>query len=185
MGYIYIQDTGYIKPTNEGTQASSANMANAGTAVILKVAEFTPSLKRNISNNPELGLSVPSEVNLGSLENMKFSLTCKLDTNNVTDMGYVQDLLDMVASNGYKLMWYQYTSATPEKNNGKLIYQMALNSKFGHALTDGEKSAFTISDNFDHLHVHFYDIQPRQSTSNIITYTLLGIVLKVEASTGL
>ncbi len=186
MGAIYLQDSGYIKPTNEGSQASSGNMANAGTVVILKTAEFTPNVSRNLSASPEIGTSTPSEVNLGSLKNMQFSLTCKLDTSNATDMGYVQDLLDMVATNGYKLLWYQYTNSTTEKNNGALIYQIALNSKFGHAFTDGEKSAFSISDNFYHLHVLFKSIQPRQSAdSSIITYTLSGVVLKADASTGL
>lgn len=186
MASIRIQDTGYIKPTNEGSQASAANMSNSGTVVILKTAEFTPSLTRNLSNNPEIGGSTPSEVNLGSLENMKFSLQCKLDTNDATDMGYLQDLLDMVATNGYKVIWYQYANATNEKNNNQLIYQMALNSKFGHAFTNGEKTAFSISDNFYHLHVHFFDIQPRSSAgASIITYVFQGIILKADASTGL
>ncbi|KKM91338.1 hypothetical protein LCGC14_1229490 [marine sediment metagenome] len=183
MGVIKIQDVGYIKPTNEGTQASSANRANSGTAISLKVAEFVPSLKRNISSEPELATNTPSEVNQGSLENMQFQLTCKLKTSDATDMGNVQHLLDMVATNGYKLMWYDYTSASVENNNGQLIYRIALNSKFGHQITNGEKSAFTITDNFYHLHVFFFDILPRQvPDSNIITYTLMGIVLKVETS---
>jgi len=180
MGTIQIQDTGYIKPTNEGKQASSANMANSGSALILRNMEFTPSLKRNLNSSPELGSNTPSEVNLGSIENMQFSLTCRLDTNNATDMGYVQHLLNMIATDGYKLLWYQYTT-TAEKNNGKLIYQIAKNSKFGHQLTDTEKTTFTISDNFYHLHVHFLDIQPRQTgDSSHIVYTLKGIVLKAE-----
>ncbi len=183
MGTITIQDTGYIKPTNEGTQASSGNRANSGTAISLKTAEFVPSLKRNISNEPELASNTPSEVNQGSLENMQFRLTCKLKTNDDTDMGNVQHLLDMITTNGYKLMWYDYTSAVAENNNGQLIYRLALNSKFGHQFTDGEKSAFTLSDNFYHLHVFFFDIQPRHvANSKIITYTLSGIILKVESS---
>ncbi len=183
IGQIYIQDTGYIKPTNIGEQASSGNMANSGNVISINTAEFTPNLTRNINNNPELGSNTPSEVNLGSLENMKFSLTCGLNSNSSTDMDKIQSLLDLVATNGYKLMWYQYTSATPEKNNGKLIYQIAINSKFGHQLTDGEKSKFSISDNFYHLHVHFFGIQPRQSAkSNHVIYTLQGIILKVEPS---
>jgi len=184
MGSIRIQDTGYIKPTNEGTQASSANMANSGNAVILQSAEFTPNLKRNVQDNPEIGIDTPSEINLGSLENMKFTLTCKLKTSNATDMGYVPNLIDMIATNGYKLMWYQYTSATAENNNGQLIYRLATNSKLGHILTAGEKTEFTISEAFYHLHVLFTNIQPRHSAgSSIITYVLTGIVMKVEDST--
>jgi len=184
MGQIYIQDSGYIKPTNEGTQASAANRANSGTVITIHTAEFTPNLKRNVNANPELGTNTPSEINMGSLENMQFSLTCNLSTNSDTDMAKIQYLLDLIATNGYKLMWYQYASTTPEKNNGKLIYQIAKNSKFGHQIADAEKSAFSISDNFYHLHVHFNNIQPRQSAgSSIVTYTLSGVVLKVETST--
>ncbi len=183
MGVIKIQDVGYIKPTNEGTQASSGNRANSGTLISLKVAEFTPSLKRNISSEPELASNTPSEVNQGSLENMQFQLICKLKTNDDTDMNNVQHLLDMITTNGYKLMWYDYTSASAENNNGQLIFRVASNPKFGHQLSNGEKSAFTITDNFNHLHVFFFDIQPRQiPNSKIITYTLRGIILKVETS---
>ena len=183
MGAIYIQDSGYIKPTNEGTQASAANRMNSGTAVSLQTAEFTPSLKRNISSEPELGSNTPAEVNLGSLENMQFSLTCKLKSSVATDMAKVQYLLDAVATNGYKLMWYDYTDATKENNNGQLLYRIAVNDKFGHQTTNAEKSAFTITANFYHLHVFFFDIQPRQvPNSDIITYTLRGIILKVETS---
>ena len=81
-------------------------------------------------------------------------------------------------------MWYNYTNATTELNNGQLIYQLALNSSLGHQLTNGEKTAFTITDNFYHLHVLFNDIQPRHSGKDgLIIYTLSGIVLKVETST--
>lgn len=183
IGIIKIQDTGYISPLNSGSQASSANRANGGTAITLKVAEFVPSFTRNMQINPEIGISTPSEVNQGSLENMKFQLTCKLKTSDTTDMGNVQHLLDMLATDGYKLMWYDYSSASAENNNGQLVYRIALNSKFGHQITDGEKTKFTISDNFYHLHVFFFDIQPRHSAgSGIITYTLTGIITKVETS---
>ena len=87
MGTIKIQDSGFVKPTNSGTQASSANRANSGTVISLKTADFTPMLSRNLQINPEIGMNTPSEVNLGSLENMQFSLTCKLKTTDDTDMG--------------------------------------------------------------------------------------------------
>lgn len=182
-GNILILDTGYIKPTNEGTQASAGNRANSGTAITLKTAEFTPSLTRNFQTNPEIGSNSPSEINKGSLENMKFRLTCKLDSGSDTDMALVQHLLALVYTNGYKLMWYDYTSASAEKNNGQLIYEIALNSLFGDQITNGEKTAFSISTNFYALHVDFFDIQPRQSgETDIVTYTLSGVVLKVETS---
>lgn len=183
MAVIKIQDTGYVKPTNEGTQASAENRMNSGAAITLKTFTFAPSITRNLVANPELASNIPAEVNLGSIENMQFQITCKLDRNVDADMALINDLLDAVVTNGYKLMWYQYTNATNEKNNGQLIYQIAKNSKFGDQLSNAEKTAFTIPDNFYTLHVLFNDFQPQHiSTSSLITYVLKGIVLKVETS---
>ena len=183
MGEIKIQDTGYILPTNAGTQASSSNMANSGNAISLKTADFIPFLKRNVQDNPDISTNAPSDIHLGSLQNMQFKLRCKLNTTNSTDMSYVKHLLDMVVTNGYKLMWYQY-SASNENNNGQLIYQIALNDLFGHALSDAEKTKFNISDNFYHLHVLFTNIQPAHTGAKIgiIDYELSGYVLKVRTS---
>ena len=185
MGQIKIMDVGYILPTNEGKQATSGNRANSGAAIALKTAQFTPSLSRNIQSDPELSSNTPTRINLGSLENMQFELRCVLKTSDSTDMSYVPALLDLVCTNGYKLMWYDY-SAAGEDNNGQLIYRIATNSKFGHQLTAGEMTAFSIGTAFYHLHVLFFDIQPVHSGSkSLIEYSLKGIVIKAEQNTEL
>jgi len=184
MGVLKIFDTGYIKTDNSGTQASSSDRAYSGTAITLKTASFIPVLKKNINNNPELAPSVSfSEVNQGSLENMQFTLRCVLNMDVSTDMDLVQYLLDCVRTQGYKLLWYDYSDATVEKNNGQLIYRIAQNSNFGDALTNGEKTAFGISDNFYTLHVLFTEMNPKQTSKTLINYELKGFVLKVEGST--
>lgn len=184
MGVIKLMDSGFIKSTNEGTQSSAANRANSGSAVTLKTAVFTPFLTRNVSNEPEIGLNSSSEVNLGAIENMQFQLECRFDSNDDSDMGYATALLDMIRTHGYKFLWYDYSSATPEKNNGKLLYRIASNSNFGNQFSTGEQSNFGVSGAFYHLHVHILEIQSRQSAdSSMITYTIKGIVLPVEDST--
>lgn len=186
IGQIKIQDTGYILPTNAGEQAVGANMANGGVAMILKTADFTPSLTRSVQSSPELSSNTPARINLGSLENMNFELRCTLKTNNTTDMSYIPELLKMVSTNGYKVMWYNYTPATilQEKNNGQLLFQIAKNSKFGRVFTAAEKTEFTISEAFYHLNVLFFDIQEvHTGTKDTIEYSLKGVVIKVEADT--
>lgn len=181
MGSIKIQDTGYIDSRNKGTQLSSANRANNGTAITLKVAEFTPSLKRNYSVEPNLATNQPAEVNLGSLENMQFILRCILNTTSSTDMDLVQHLLNLVRTWGYKVMWYDYTSATNEKNNGQLIYQIAINSQLGRVFSANEMTAFSIGTAFYRLGVHLTDIQPKHTGSNgLIIYQLSGVVIPVQ-----
>jgi len=185
MGQIKILDTGFIKPTNAGTQYSSANRANAGLIIGLKTTEFTPSLTRNISNNPTLNNNGASPVHLGSMENMKFSLRCILNTSKTglqEDMNIIYGLIDMVRTNGYKLMWYDF-SAAAEDNNGQLIYQLARNPVYGHQLTAGEQTEFGITSSFYHLHVLFNDAQYRHTAAKgTVMYEFKGIVLPVEES---
>jgi hypothetical protein len=180
MGYINIIDSGYIKPTNAGTQATSTNMAGNGSKIVLKATEFIPSLSRNIAVEPDIGSNLPSEVNLGSLNNMQFQLRCIL--NPTTDSVTIGYLYDCVSTNGYKLLWYNYTSAN-EDNAEQLVYQIALNNKFGHVFTAGEMTKWTLSIAYRHLHVVFNDIQVSHSGDNgAFVYTLTGIVLPVESS---
>jgi len=183
MGNISIQDTGFVKPTNTGTQASNANRANGGTVIKLNTAQFTPSLKRNIDTNPDLASSDFAEVNLGSIENMKFDLLCMFDMTNAVEQSYAANIVDMVRTDGYKLMWYQYSDSI-ENNNGQLVFRLATNTHLGHELSAAERTEFGISGPFYHLHVHFFDIQPRHSGSdpNKVQFTLKGVVLKVEES---
>ena len=181
MSEISIQDTGFIKTDNSGTQGTTK--ANSGNVITIKTAEFIPILKRNINNNPELGLSTPSEVNLGSLENMKFKLRCRLKKGNSSDMAKVVSLLDLVSTNGYKFLWYDFTNASLERNSESLIFNIASNPTYGDSLTAGEQSLFSISSDFKTLHVIFTAITPRETGMNdIIVYDLDGVILPVEAS---
>ena len=184
MGSIKIQDMGYIKNDNSGSRASTSNIANGGSAITLKTAEFTPALKRNISDQPNLATNTTADIKLGSLENMKFLLNCILNTNIDSDMALIQHLLNMVRTYGYKTMWYDYSDASNEKNNGQLIYQIALNSIFGRQFSATEISTFSISSQYYRLAVHFFDIQPKHSgKTGFINYSMQGVVLPVLADT--
>lgn len=183
MGQVKILDTGYIRTDNTGTQASISNRANSGIAITLKTAEFSPSLKRNLGMSPDLASNVPSEVNLGSLENMKFRLKCMFNKKDSDDMDDVSHVINCIRTDGYKLLWYDYSDATAENNNSSLLYRIARNSVFGDQLTEGELSEFNINSQFYTLHVHFTDIQQVDSgKSGVIRYDLKGVVLKVRSS---
>ncbi|GAF84530.1 unnamed protein product [marine sediment metagenome] len=183
MGYFGILDTGFIKTSNEGTQASSGNRANGGNVISLKTADFKPTIKRNIQDNPDIGTNQPSEVDLGTLENMKFVLTCKLDKDNTVDMLSVEYLLDLVVTNGYKLLWYNWDDAIAEKPTKLLIKNIARNNLFGGTLTTAEKNLYGLAFNYDVLKVHITSSQYVETgSSNRITYQITGIVLKREES---
>lgn len=155
-------------------------MANSGSKITLKAFEFIPNLTRNISNNPELSNNTPSEVNLGSLENMKFTIRCVL--NPSTDGDDIYYLLDLVSTNGYKLMWYDYDYIA-EVPTHQLIYRIASNPKFGHLFTSGEMTKWGLSIAHLHLHVLFTSLTPRHTADNgFIQYDLEGIVLPVKTS---
>lgn len=175
-------DTGYIDTNNSGTQATTAYRANAGNAITLKSIEFIPNLKRNISNEPEIGTNSPSPVNRGSLENLKFTLRCSITKTDSTEMNKIQDILELVSTNGYKLLWYDYTVAN-EANTESLLYQVASQPLYGDALTAGEQTAFSISSAFKTLHVVFTDLTfSDRAPQGTIKFDLKGIVLPVKTS---
>jgi hypothetical protein len=181
MGYIKIIDTGYIDTNNSGTRLSSGNRANSGTAISLKAATFNPSITRNLNRKADLKKGSTTDVHLGSLENMSFSLRCVLRNDSTTDMALIQHLLNLVVTDGYKALWYDYTNATIEDNNGQLIYRIAQNSLFGRQFSSGEATTYSLAVQFYMLPVHFFNIQPTQSGSNgIIVYQLQGIVLPIK-----
>lgn len=184
MGFIQLLDSGYIKPNNAGSRASSSNMANTGSAMSIKAARFVPSLTRNISNQARLSSNKPSEINLGSLENMKFELRCVIDSNDATDQALVAELINTISTNGYKLLWYDYSDSTIENNNGQLIYRLAQNSLFGHQFTTGEQSFWGLNEQFYHIHVYFSNIQLTNENKGLFEYSLQGTILPVPTITN-
>lgn len=182
MGQIKIVDTGYIDTNNSGTQSSSGNRVNSGSVISLKAATFTPSLTRNLNRSPDTNQGSTTDVHLGSLENMGFSLRCVLRVDSSTDMSLIPTLLNLLIKNGYKAMWYDYTNVTEEDNNGQLIYRIAQNSLFGRQFSAAEISSYGLSTQFYYLPVHFFNIQPTQNGANgIIVYQLQGVVLPIKA----
>ncbi len=183
MGSIKIQDSGYIESDNSGTQASIFYRANNGEAISLKTAEFKIVSKKNLSNTPNLASNEPSGVNIGSLENLNFTIRCMLTKDNSTDMALIRYLMEMVQTNGYKLLWYDYTSSVIEKNTSSVLYQVARGSTYGDQLSDAEKTAFTISDNFYTLHVLFETLtMPDTAKKGSVMFELSGKVLPVKVS---
>lgn len=182
MGAITILDTGYIKPTNTGTRASTENIAANGTAVSLKTSDFIPNIKRFGAVQPDLSSNEPSEANLGSVEDVQFKLRCRLNNTKSADMAQIPQLIDMIKTNGYKVMWYNYVSELDEKNDSQAVYQMALNNKIGTAFTSGELALFGIPIAFKKLNVLFNNMQVRQTSKTLIEYELTGVILPVETS---
>jgi hypothetical protein len=180
MGSIKILDTGYINSDNSGTQASSANRANSGNVFTIKTVEFVPSLSRNISADEELGTTTASNANRGSLSNLKFNMKCSITKKNSSEMALVPHLYDLVRTNGYKLVWYDYTSEVVEGNSENLIFQTASNPVFGDQLTEGERVQFGISTRFYTLHALFNDIQFLDSPKGTIRFDLKGILIPVK-----
>lgn len=180
MGQIKILDTGYIDTDNSGTQASSGNRANSGSAISLKTMEFVPQLARALAYESELATKTPSSVNRGSLSNMSFTLKCLINKSDTTEMGLIAELLDLVATDGYKLLWYDYADASVEKNTSSLLYQTALNPKFGDQLSSGEATAFGLSTQFYTLHVLFEDVQFKDSPKGTVKFDLKGVVLPIK-----
>ena len=114
---------------------------------------------------------------------MQFSLKCVFRKDSSSDMATVANIIEAVTSDTYKLLWYDYSNASDEKNASSLLYQVARNPLFGDQLTAGEQAAFSISAAFYTLHVQFTDIQQVDSgKSGFVRYDIKGVVDKVRSS---
>lgn len=116
MASITIIDTGFITPYHSGTQISTANRANSGAKIILKTASFNPSIKSNVDDTPTLAKDL-TEVNQGTVENIKFTLSIVLDMTSSTDRGYVYQLVRLCQTKGYKAMFYDVDRSSTENGN--------------------------------------------------------------------
>lgn len=177
MAFLTIQDTGYLKPTNEGTRLGTANRANAGAVIALKNIDFKPSAKANLDTSPVLSASDVAEVNVGTIENLRFTIGGDLDMNLSADRALVYPLTQLAQTKGYKLLFYPDTGTAGQK---QLVYQLA-NS---HVLSAGEQTAFSAGAAYAHVHVfiesvNFIHVGIKRDKVN---FSITGVITKSETS---
>jgi len=175
MAWLTVLDTGYLKPTNEGTQLDSGDRANSGTAMSLRSTEFKPSVSANFDDSPVLESDSDAEVNVGTFENMKFTLLVRIDMGVAAQRSLIYPLVRLVQTKGYKVLYYASTSDDEE-----LVSQLA-NS---HTFTSGEQSAFSLGGAYAHLHVFFKSVafSVVSKKRKTVVASLVGTVTKSEDS---
>lgn len=181
MADLCLQDSGYLSPTNTGTRASSGNMVNAGAVINLHGVEFKPKTSANFDTSPTLGVygtgtntGGGATIHLASIENMGFTIMGVLDLSNATDKALVVPITQLPKTKWYKLLYFD--SADTEQ----LIYQLA-----DDTFTAGERTAFSLSGAWLHLHVMIKSVQwvSNAKSHPKATYNITGFVTKGETST--
>lgn len=198
MANISIVDTGFITPYHVGslgqavTQISSANRANSGNKMVLKTVSFNPNIKLNVDDTPEIDKS-EAVVNIGTVENLKFTLNGVLDMSNSTDRGYVYQMLRLCKTKAYKALFYDVIRTSSEAQN---LYQILTQITGLHYNGDGnfpgdsnqgdisfnlwssgtEVAAQNLT-NVYHLHVIFTDVTFTDTADKSLKrYVLTGVV---------
>ena len=182
MADIIIQDSGYISPTNTGTRATAANMANSGNAITLHASELMVNVASNLDTSPALGvfatgteISAGADINLASIENVGFTIKGVLDLGVTTDLNTVIPLLQIGKTKWYKLLYVNDTTETDW-----LLYQLS-----DDTFTAGEVTAFGLSAAYKHVHVMVKSIQLKNVTKEAerkVTYTITGFITKKGTS---
>ena len=129
---IDILDTGFLTKTSRGTQLSTANRVNAGSALRLKGVNLEISGSSNVDKETFTGnttgaISCP----LTSVNPDEFTLTLFLnssntDTNNpwgVNDVANLAEIRRLTKTAGFKAIYYPVTGSI-RKRDQQLIYQM-------------------------------------------------------------
>ena len=110
MANITILDTGYPNNTNGGTQESTGNMANSGSAIELKSVEVDYERNSNNDNSPVPGKYSNSPLSFVSVNNPKLNIKGVLDRQSTADMDLITELDKLCTTKGIKLLYYNSTS---------------------------------------------------------------------------
>lgn len=168
MSSITILDTGFLKIDNTGTQLSSANRANSGSAITLNSVSVNFETKANVDDSPALGKYAETEVNFASFDNRKLVIKGVLRSSNSTEMSLVYPLHKLVQTKGYKTVYYPIVGDTTQ-----LVSKMAN----GDTFSASEQSLFGIGGAYLHINIRFTSFLPQQGAdSNIIHFTLEGLI---------
>ena len=117
MSNISIIDTGYPNISNEGTQESTANRANSGSAITLKCNEISYERGVGTDSNTVLGRYYSdfddgvagNPVNHASNETPKINLSGVFDRKTAADMNLILELDKLCTTKGIKLIYYNDT----------------------------------------------------------------------------
>ena len=172
---LTILDTGYAKPDNGGTQATSTLRANDGVAISLKGAEVFPTQTQNFDDKPDVGIYNEAEVNVTSIENLSLRIMVYLDTDVSTDMDKVWSLLELSRTPYYKVLYWD--SITDNFYNKQLVTKIAGGMVEPQFTTD-EVTLFGLGGQYYHVPLFVKSVSMRQTTSNIITATIIATLTK-------
>ena len=183
MANLNLLDSGYVKPDNTGTQISTTYRANSGSTLSLKGVQFGVGSKSNLDTTPTLNNFKPADTNLGSIENDNIKITGILNTNDSDDLSKMFELSRMVKTVGYKFIYYN-SILDADKYTKQLVYMMSKNETgTAHTFIDSEKTAYSLTENYRHIHVRFTSFDITQLAGNpTIKYTLSGVVLPFDTA---
>lgn len=157
MANITILDSGYPNIINSGTQESSSNMANGGTAIELKAVEVSYGIGSGIDNSPVVSKYSETELNFASTENAKMTITGLIDRKVTADMDLIPEFKKLVTTKGIKVLYYNSTTDGYRDLTDSL----------------GSTDSYHLSNTTPHLHirVRFFTIR-HTGRGTILRYTL-------------
>ena len=173
MSNISIIDTGYPNISNEGTQESTANRANSGSAITLKCNEISYERGVGTDSNTVLGRYYSdfddgvagNPVNHASNETPKITLSGVFDRKTAADMNLILELDKLCTTKGIKLIYYNDTT------DG---YRELTDSLGTGNSSDSHLASHFSSVATPHLHVIFKNFRIRQvPNSTLLSYTLV------------
>lgn len=173
MANIVLLDTGYPNITDSGDQESTANRANSGSAINLKSVELNYSRGAGLDTGPTIARYysdyttnlAPTQVNFGSVENPKITISGVIDRTDTTDMDLIAQLDRLVTTKGIKLLYY---------NNTTDGYRDLTDSLGTDNSNDVHKTNNFSGTSTPHLHVRISSFQIRHTSGgSSLRYTLV------------
>jgi hypothetical protein len=192
---IDILDTGFLTKTNRGTQLSTANRVNSGSALRLKGVDLEISGSSNVDKETFPGNTTGAiDCPLISVNPDEFTLTLYLnssntDTNNpwgINDVANLALIRRLTKTAGFKAIYYP-VSGNIRKRNQQLSYQLGsadtsesqgdINITLATTETDTTgTSGYDLTD-VNYIAVRFESFSIKQEPGNSIEVKLNGVII--------
>ena len=141
MAQITIQDSGFLKTDDSGTQLTGDDIANSGNAIVLKSAKMDYIGGASLDDSPYIGTYDNPDVNVVGYTATGFTINANLHKDNATELGYIGALLRLRKTVGYKMVFYD--GASEELPSNQSIYQVS--QEEGTVFSTAQDTLFSIS----------------------------------------
>lgn len=164
MANVTILDTGYISVNQAGTQLSTANRFNAGSACTIKGISIDYDLAASVDDPVYPASYDGGPTNVCAVGNPKIVLKGLVKLNSSSDVTTLGILPNLIKTKGLKCIYYNSST------DGAVLVTDTLGVD--------DNSSYSSHPTYKHWHCRFTRFTLKQTPANAIFFTVEGVITK-------